>query len=112
MTLANTDPMLGTLLLDAIAGVVVFVALVRIAITPAELWGHGRWSKMAWAIAAIWFITPVGGVAIPVAAVAAIVHTRRITRAALDRSSQQQGIPFAAGEPERTDGTGASGGSK
>ena len=111
MTPANTDQILGTLLLNAIGGVIVFVALVRIAITPASLWAHGKWSKVAWAIASVWFIPTEGRLALPLAAVAAIIHTHNLTKSALDRSSEQ-GIPFAAGEPERSDGAAQPGGSE
>lgn len=112
MPVATANPILGILLLDCIAGIVVFVSLVRIATTPASLWAHGRWSKVAWAIAAIWFIPTLSGWALPVAAIAASVHTRKLTKAAADSFAAQQGIPFAAGQPDQADGSGTGGGSR
>lgn len=99
MPVATIDQLFGLLLLDAIAGIVVFVALVRIVSTPAGLWAHGRLSKVAWIIATIWFIPTAGGVAFPVAAAAAIWHTGRLAKQG-SPASRPEPLPFADGTEE------------
>ena len=99
MTIAAGNPLYGKLLWDAIAGIVVFVALVRIVNLPATLWAHGRLSKVSWAIATIWFIPTSKGFAWPIAAVAAIWHTHKINR---PTQPQVPPLPFAEGQPEGT----------
>lgn len=99
MPVATVDQLLGLLLLNAIAGIVIFVALVRIVSTPAGLWAHGRLSKAAWIIATIWFIPTAGGLAFPVAAAAAIWHTGRLARQGLP-APRPEPLPFAEGAEE------------
>lgn len=99
MPAATIDQIFGLLLLDAIAGIVVFVALVRIVSTPAGLWAHGRLSKAAWIIATIWFIPTGHGVAFPVVAAAAIWHTGRLTKNG-SVAPQPEPLPFADGTEE------------
>lgn len=98
MPAATVDQLLGLLVLNAIAGIVVFVAVVRIVSTPAGLWAHGRLSKAAWIIATIWFIPTAGGMAFPVAAAIAICHTGRLTKQG--SPPRPDPLPFADGTEE------------
>ncbi len=99
MPVATVDRLLGLLVLNAIAGIVVFVAVVRIVSTPAGLWAHGRLSKAAWIIATIWFIPTAGGLAFPVAAAIAIWHTGRLTKQG-SPAPRPDPLPFADGTEE------------
>lgn len=104
MPVATAGPILGPLLLDTVAGIIVFIALIRIATTPAGLWAHGRLSKLAWIIATIWFVPTGHGVPFPVAAAAAIWHTGRLTKRA-NPQPRPDPLPFAGGTEESRPGT-------
>jgi hypothetical protein len=84
-------------LLDVVALAVIFVAVVRIVATPAPRWGHGRLSKTAWVIATLWWTPSDHGFVIPVAAIVAIWHTRRLNRS---ETIEPPDLPFAEGTPE------------
>ncbi len=99
MPIATVDQIFGLLLLDAIAGSVVFVALVRIVSTPAGLLAHGRLSKAAWIIAIVWFIPTAGWVVFPLAAAAAIWHTGRLAKQG-SVAPRPEPLPFADGTEE------------
>lgn len=85
--------------LDVVGAAVIFVAVVRVVTTPAERWPHGRLSKTAWVVAAVYFAPVISGVMWPLAAALAIWRTRQITRTA--RAATPADLPFATGSPEQ-----------
>lgn len=86
-----------TFLIDIAALFVVFVAIVRIVMTPTALWAHGKASKAAWVIATVWFVPVVHGTGLPVAAAVAIWYTRRLSR---HQPKAESSLPVAEGTPE------------
>jgi hypothetical protein len=96
---ASTSQMAGVLLFDVLAAIAMFVAVVRIVMTPAHLWPHGRLSKTAWIVASLWFAPQFSGVSRPVAAIFAICHTRTLCRRA-EASPTVPGLPYAEGSPD------------
>lgn len=88
---------LGVAAIDATAAVVVFVALIRIVATPAERWPSRRLSKIAWALAAIYFTPAAHAVIFPVGAAVAIWHTHKLNKPAGPVSSD---LPYATGRPD------------
>ena len=86
-----------TVLIYVISLAVVFVAIVRIVTTDAELWTHGRLSKTAWIVACLWLIIGNRSGALPVGAIAAIWHTWKLNRS---RPGDSLDVPFAEGTPE------------
>jgi hypothetical protein len=85
-------------LVDIAALFVVFVAIVRIVMTPTALWAHGKASKAAWVIATVWFVPVVHGAGLPFAAAVAIWYTRRLTRQ--QKLGEPPPLPVAEGTPE------------
>jgi hypothetical protein len=96
---ASTSQIAGVLLLDMLAAVAMFVAVVRIVMTPTHLWSHERLSKTAWIVASVWFAPQFGGVSWPVAAIFAIGYTRSLCRRA-EAIPTVPGLPYAEGSPD------------
>lgn len=91
---ATTGQWAGAILVAIIGIVVVFAALVRIAVTPRELWPHGRVSKTAWIIATLWFTLHNGPMILPLGAIAALWKTHRLAQ---QRKPDPLGVPNAEG---------------
>jgi hypothetical protein len=95
-----THYLVGVLVLDAVAWLVIFVALVRIVVTPASLWAHGRLSKTAWIVGTLWFTWNNHGVIWPIGAIAALWQTWHLARR---RTPDPTGLPYADGTLPATD---------
>ena len=65
---------IGTLLWNAVAGVVMLVAVIRVVTVAAEAWPRQRWSKAGWIVAALWVSWYLGGLLLPVGAIVALVQ--------------------------------------
>lgn len=91
---ATTGQWAGALLVAIIGIVVVFAALVRIAVTPRDRWPHGRLSKTAWIIATLWFTLHSGPMILPLGAIAALWKTHRLTQ---QRKPDPLSVPYAEG---------------
>lgn len=89
---------------DVVASAVMFVAVVRVACTPAERWPHGRLSKVSWVVGVIWFAPVLHSAVWPVGAAAAIWHTRRLQRSV---PAGPDPLPFARGEADVDSGDAA-----
>jgi hypothetical protein len=90
---------LSLLVLDAIAGIVILLALRRIWSTPSWMWAHRHWSKVAWTVVVLWLNITASHVIWPVGAVLALRHARKLARNPLPEPPP---LPYASGE----DGTG------
>jgi hypothetical protein len=70
--------LVGLLMWNAIVGVIVLVAVVRVVAVPTASWPRRRWSKAGWIIAALWISWHVGGLVLPIVAVAGLAHARTL----------------------------------
>ena len=64
--------LLGRLLWNLAAGIVMIIAVIRVFAVPASSWPRKHWSKAAWIAAALWMTWHFGGLVVPVGAIAAI----------------------------------------
>ena len=94
--LGSAGQMTGVIVIDLIATVAVFAAIVRVVNLPKERWPHGRMSKTAWVVAIVWFTWMVGHVLVPLGAIAALWRENSLRR---QEPAQPDGIPTAAGSP-------------
>jgi len=97
LSVVGTNDALGLLAWDALAGILILVAAWRLARFPRELFNYGLLSKAAWTVVVFWLDWHWGPVLLPVGAIGALWHLRRLAR------SQENGgpgyPPFAAGSP-------------
>lgn len=94
---AYTDELLGLLIWEAVAGMVILLALVQIVRTPRQWFAYGLASKVAWVITSWWFAWHSGLASLPVGALAALWHIRGMRRR--QEAGEALGVPFAAGTP-------------
>lgn len=82
-----------------VAGAVQLVAVVRVLRLPARWWPHGRWSKTAAVVIALWLSVKLGSLALPVGAAGVIWHTRAVARR-VPRQDVVPDLPMAEGMAE------------
>ena len=81
--------LIGRLLWNLAASVVMIIAVIRVFAVAAAAWPRKHWSKAAWIAAALWVTWHLGGLVVPVGAIAAIVQAR----AAVQRAETPPPIP-------------------
>ena len=77
---ATVGTLVGTLMWNAVASVVILIAVIRVVTVAAEAWPRHRWSKAGWIVAALWVSLHVGGLVLPVGAIVALVQARTYAR--------------------------------
>ncbi len=92
--------LLTILLLDTIAVAVIFAAVARVVIIPAERWNQGYLSKVAWIAVAVWWIYNLHFIVLPIGAIAALWQAHVINR---QKPTSSLDVPYADGEPDSTD---------
>ena len=90
----------GIVMIDLVASVAFFAAIVRVVNLPKERWPHGRMSKTAWVVAILWFTWMIGHLLIPLGAIAALWRESSLRR---QSQAQSNAIPTAAGSPLPTE---------
>jgi len=97
LSVVGTNDALGLLVWDALAGILILVAAWRLAHSPRELFSYGLLSKAAWTVTVFWLDWHWGPALLPVGAIGALWHLRRLARS---RENGGAGYPpFAAGHP-------------
>ena len=100
---AATTPtaVLGVELENLAGGVIDIIAAIRAVRIPADQWNHGRWSKTAAVLAALFVGFHIGLVFLPLGAAAVWAQTTKLARKP-DPRPVPSPLPLADGEAEPT----------
>ena len=98
---ATPSAVLGAELENLAGGVIEIIAAIRAVRVPADRWNHGRWSKTAAVLAALFVGFHLGLVFLPLGAAAVWAHTTKLARQPSPHPTPPP-LPLADGEPEAT----------
>ena len=88
---------LAPLFINALVGIVMLYAAVRVVRTPREWFQRGLFSKAVWFVIALWLTWQSAGIALPIGALFTLWYVRSLARR--QQRAGGTGVPFAAGEP-------------